>query len=124
IGVVEGREETYDVYYAWDTDSVFEAIREGAADAPPPIVKGDVPLLERVASPDQADRTAVEEAYVAGDRARKRALIEAAAAAGEDAPVGLLRLAIMGDDLDLAAMARRALANASAEEAVDLIVEA
>src|SRR5262245_60240628 len=49
IGVELERDgaELYDVYYAFDTDSVFQAIRAGAADRPPPLVRGDRPLEER-----------------------------------------------------------------------------
>ncbi|MFQ5505557.1 MAG: hypothetical protein ACE5F1_12270, partial [Planctomycetota bacterium] len=61
--------ESYDVYYTWDTDSVFKAIREGIANRkaePRTLVRGDRTILERVASRDSKDRSAVELAYEKG----------------------------------------------------------
>jgi hypothetical protein len=119
--------EQYDVYYAWDTDSVFAAIRKGIEERPggvPEIVRGDRSLAERVASPDSADREAVEAAWLDGDRARRRELLQAALALGADAPLDLLRLAVFGLDLELARTAREALTRATDPGAVDLITEA
>ena len=127
IGVELDGQETYDVFYAWDTDSVFAAIKDGVANRPPPLtppeVRGEGSILERVASRDVVDREAVERAYVKGDRALQHALLQRAVELGADAPVDLLRLALAGFDADLAAMARAALAQAESEKAVDLIVE-
>src|SRR5262249_55110469 len=85
--------KSYDVFYAWDTDSGFKSVREGVANRPPfkNVVRGDRTIVERVASPDNADRTAVERAFDSGDAGVRRSLIEAAAARGPDAPVELLR---------------------------------
>ena len=60
--------------------------RQARARAAKP-VRGDRSIVERVASRDIHDRLAVEAAYREGDRALRRALLEAAAALGEDAPV-------------------------------------
>jgi hypothetical protein len=119
--------ETYDVFYAMDTASVFGAIRDGIADRaaqPPPVVRGDRPLVERVASRDVEDRTAVETAFRDGDRELRQALLAAANEHIDAAPVDLLRLAVFGFDADLARAARAALAKASSGEAVDVINEA
>jgi hypothetical protein len=119
--------ESYDVYYAMDTASVFGAIRDGIADRaaqPPPVVRGDRPIVERVASRDIADRAAVETAYRDGDRELRRALLAAAAERIDAAPVDLLRLAVFGFDAELARLARQALAGARSAEAVDVINEA
>ncbi len=118
---------TYDVYYAWDTDSVFGTISDGIAQreiTPRTIVRGDRPIVERVASHDVQDRTAVEDAYLAGDRELKRSLLEAAREHPEAAPTGLLRLGVFGLDAELAQLARAALARSSSEGAVDVIAEA
>jgi len=125
IGVDEGEREMYDVFYAWDTDSVFAAIREGVADrpAPVPLVRGDRPLAERVADADVLERQAVEREYEQGGRPMREALLQAALAAGEDAPVELLRLALAGHDGGLVRLARSALAGARGPGAVDLLVE-
>jgi hypothetical protein len=119
--------ETYDVFYAFDTDSVFKAISDGIAnrkDKPKPIVKGDRSLVEKVKSRDQGDRKEVETAYQKGDRALKRSLMEAALQLGSEAPPELLRMAVLGFDENMSALARKALAQANNEEAVALISEA
>jgi len=119
--------QTYDVYYAWDTASVFTAIGDGIKnrkDAPAVIVRGDKSLLEKVASPDNADRTAVEQAFAKGDTAERRALIEAAAARPEQSSPDLLRLAVFGFDSALGSKARMALSQSKSAGSVDLISEA
>jgi hypothetical protein len=61
--------ESYDVFYAFDTQSVFDAIEGGIANRttkPEPIVRGDRSLVERVASRALEDRRAVEQAYAEG----------------------------------------------------------
>ncbi|MEZ5966853.1 MAG: hypothetical protein R3F56_23640 [Planctomycetota bacterium] len=118
--------ESYDVYYANDTASVFKAIGDGIANrqAPSPVVRGDRSLLERVTSPDSNDKVAVEQAYQQGDATVRQSLLQAAQAAGQDAPVDLLRLALFGLDQAQSLQARQALANTSSPAAVDLIAEA
>ncbi|MCY2961083.1 MAG: hypothetical protein NTY35_13060 [Planctomycetota bacterium] len=118
--------ETFDVYYAWDTDSVFGAIRKAIEErpAPPPPPTIDRRIEERVASRDVVDRMATEAAYRDGQRDERRALLAAAIAAGDPPPVDLLRLAVFGLDRDAAKLAREALARTNSETAVDLIAEA
>ncbi len=118
------QQETFDVYYTWDTASVFTTITEGITKRPiptPPVVRGDSSLLERVASPDSHDRSEVERAWQQADPATRRALFEAAVRLGGDAPVELLRLAIFGLDSELATKARQSLAQANSVDAVDLV---
>jgi len=127
IGVELDRSEMYDVFYAWDTDTIFNSLRDGIANRPDPgptMVRGDRPVVERVASRDIQDRIAVEAAYQQGDPALRRALLEAAGSHAEAAPVDLLRLAVFGFDAEMSQLARRALAGSSAPEAVGLIGEA
>jgi len=119
--------ESYDVFYYWDTDSVFQTIRDGMekrSEQPPPRTGGDRPLLERVASRDRADRERVEAAYREGDEQERRALLEAAAQHAEAAPLDLIRLAVYDLDLDLNRLALQALARSTSPAAVDLIAEA
>ncbi len=126
IGVELDGEEMYDVYYAWDTDTIFNALRDGIADRPDTptnVVRGDRPITERVASRDVRDRTAVEAAYDDGDAELRRALLAAALEAGDDAPLDMLRLAVFGFDTEMSALARQALARSSTPESVDLIAE-
>ncbi len=120
-------QETYDVFYAFDTDSVFKAIREGITTrdkGPITQVRGDRSIVERVASTDSKDRTAVEQAYLEGDAALRRSLLDAANSLGDKAPVELLRLGVMGLDTELSKKARGALAQTSADGAPDLIAQA
>jgi hypothetical protein len=127
IGLRLDEAEMYDVFYAFDTDSVFAAIREGAAGWPEPLPSvdlGDRDILERVASPDVTDQIAVEQAYEEGDRTRRRALLQAARSAGGDAPVDMLRLALFDLDVELNQLALLALAEAKQESAIGLIGEA
>lgn len=127
IGVELDGQETYDVYYAFDTDSVFEAIRKGVdgrENVPLQPRRGEGSLIDRVLSRRVEDRQSVEDAYQSGDKQLKRALLESALEAGGDAPVELLRLAVMGSDGELLAVARRALSASTDPAAVDVIVEA
>jgi len=120
-------EEMYDVFYAFDTDSVFKAIEEGVKDRASndqPIVRGDRSIIERVASRDIDDRKAVEKAYIEGDRTMKQSLLEAALDLGKAAPVDLLRLPVFGFDLELSQLARRVLAKSESKGVVNLIDEA
>ncbi|MEQ8768690.1 MAG: hypothetical protein RL885_32585 [Planctomycetota bacterium] len=119
--------EVYDIYYAWDTDSVFSTLEEGIDRRqiePRTIVRGDRPILERVASRHIEDRQAVEKAYREGDEQLRQRLLAAAAENPDAAPIELLRLAIYGLDSDLAKRAREALAGSESEHATGLILEA
>lgn len=118
--------ETYDVFYANDTASVFKAIGDGIANrqGPAPVVRGDRTLLERVTSPDSNDKVAVENAFAQGDATLRQSLLQAAQAAGKDAPVDLLRLALFGLDRAQSEQARQTLAQTTSPAAVDLIAEA
>ena len=75
VGGEKDMKESFDVYYANDTASVFKAITDGAAGRPAPreVVRGDRPVVERVASRHVADRAAVEEAWREGDAERRGA---------------------------------------------------
>jgi tetratricopeptide (TPR) repeat protein len=102
-------------------------VREGRANFPPakpPIVRGDRPILERVASRHIADRTAVENAYLNGDEETRRSLLEAAIMNGDAAQVDLLRLAIFGLNVDLSRTARSALAQVKTPDAAELVNDA
>jgi tetratricopeptide (TPR) repeat protein len=118
--------ETYDVFYAWDTDSVFRAIREGIENRvrQPNPPRGDRSLLDKVASRDAADRAEVETAYVAGDANLKAALVQAALDNPEAEQAGLLRLALYDLDENLNKMARVGLSKTNSTGSIDLILEA
>ncbi len=126
VGVELDGAEAFDVFYAWSTQAVFDAIRDGLADrpAPTPAEVGDRSLLDLVSSRDARDREALESAYQRAPRDQQRALLEAALAAGPAAPLDLLRLALPGADPELAALARRALLLSDDERAIELLVAA
>lgn len=119
--------EKYDVFYAWDNDSVANTIRDGIANrnvTANPVVRGDRSIVERVQSRDVQDRNAVEQAYQQGDHELRQSLLAAAAAHPEAAPVDLLREAVFGFDADLGKQARAALARSKDTAAVPLIGDA
>lgn len=119
-------EEAYDVYYTDDTALVFDAIQEGLGTFPPAkpdIVRGDRPVVDRVASRAVQDRREVEKTYRKGDGATRGALLDAAIANPEAAPLDLLRMAIFGLDVEMSRKARRALAQTGSAGATKLISE-
>ncbi|MBK7644964.1 MAG: hypothetical protein IPJ19_18290 [Planctomycetes bacterium] len=119
------QKEVYDVYYAWDTQTIFTALKNGIANRPPPPPPNlDRPLEALVASRDNQDRTAVETAYLAGTTESRRALLRSVLANQQVPSTDLLRLAVHGLDLELARLARAALAQSSDPAAIDLILEA
>ena len=118
--------ESYDVFFMWDTASVFKAIDDGIKNRKiqaPPVVKGDRSLQEKLASPDSEDREEVEGVFEKADAAQRRSLLEAAVAQGEQAPIELLRQAAYGLDPDLAKKARTGMLGAKDPGTVDLIAD-
>ena len=126
IGVELDSKEMYDVYYAWDTDTIFHALADGIANRPPPPpdTRGDLPLEERVASTDAKDRAEVEAAFVRGDWKVRRKLVEAALVHPEVSVLDLLRLALASGDPELARVARKGRAQSPDPAAADLIATA
>lgn len=127
VEVEQNSAEMYDVYYAWDTDTIFNSLRDGIAKrttVPITVVRSDRPVVERIGSVDVEDRTAVEDAYIKGDHATRQMLLERAIALGAGAPADMLRLAVFGLDDDLKRLARRALSQSTSESDIDLILEA
>ncbi|MEO0651399.1 MAG: hypothetical protein AAFZ65_12055 [Planctomycetota bacterium] len=118
--------EVYDVYYAFDTASVFDAIREGIEERElePYDYEQPTELEDLVASPDSADRARVEVLWREGGRAAKQSILNASAKLGPRASLDLLRLALFDVDPDLASQARRQLAATDSAEALDLMLEA
>jgi len=119
--------ETYDVYYAFDTDTIFNALRDGVVDrvAEPTVPdRGDRSLLQRVGSHDSRDREVVERAYLDGDRAFRRTILqEASIRHTEVGESGLLRMALFGEDLELARIAWEALLKSTSVNSIDLICD-
>ena len=127
IGVELDGSEMYDVFYAFDTESVFRTVNEGILNRerePIDVARGDRPIEERVLSRANEDRVAVETVYLESDLVQRRVLLEKAREGGEDAPVDLLRLAVYDLDVELNRLAREALARSTSESAIALIAEA
>lgn len=119
--------EVFDVFYAFDTASVFQSVNDGVVGRinPVPQIERPEPTIEEwVKSVAVKDREAVEEAYRKGAKVERRQLLHAAVSAGPDSPLDLLRMAIFGLDVELAKLAREALAQSQDPAAVDLIAEA
>lgn len=92
------KEEVFDVYYAFDTASVFQTLRDGVKDrvAVPKRPRGaDQTLEERLTSRDNADREWVERVFLEGDETQRMEILGGALAAGEEHSTQLLRLALM-----------------------------
>ncbi len=118
--------ESYDVFYTWDTQSVFDTIRDGIQNRSvpmAPVVRGDRSLLEKLQSPDSRDRDEVEQTFATAEPPRRRSLLDAALAEGEHAPVELLRLAAYGLDPELVGKARLGMQQANDPGTVDLIAD-
>lgn len=116
--------EQYDVYYAFDTDSVFAAVKEGItnrAPSEPAMNRGDRSLFERVASRETLDRMEVEAAYRSGDKVVRRRLLEAAGTYKDVPQVDLLRLALFGPDAELRKVAWDVLIMAPTPDSISLI---
>lgn len=125
---LDGKEQ-YDIYYAFDLKSVFNPIREAIEKRDKSLLrpdprKGDRDITDLVASPDQAHRSAVEQAYLEGSREMRKRLMMSAMARPKAAAVDLLRLAVFGLDPEMAALARQALAKARDPQAIWLINDA
>jgi tetratricopeptide (TPR) repeat protein len=125
IAVALDGTKKYDVYYINDVEHVLYAIKEwGAAPTQPPVVRGDRPIVDRVASRELSDRAAVEAAYQNGDAATRKSLLDAAAKTPGTAPLDLLRLAVFGLDVDMSKRARQALSKTNSADATDLVSDA
>jgi hypothetical protein len=116
----------YDVYFSWDTQTVFTAFKAGVEGRPAPLVlaRDGVSMPDRTQSADAIDRATVEGAYIQGDHATRVALLQATLKNRAVDQNDLLRLAIFGFDVELAHIARQSLAQNQTEAAVDLIAEA
>jgi len=123
VDLEESSVELYDVYFAFDTDSVFQAIRDGVKDRPAPLPIGERPLEDKAASRDVGERVALERAYLTGDRELRRTILESTLKHKELDHADVLRLALFGLDVELARAARKALAETDSEKAVDLILD-
>jgi hypothetical protein len=123
-------EKRFDVYLAFDTQSVLQTVKDGLVGrdaAVQPFVRGDRSLAEKVQSPHAVDRQEMEARFAAAEPAERTQMLEAALAMGDAAPLELLRLAAYSFEPELAARARAGLAKASAPgtaEAIGALLQA
>lgn len=92
------QKEVFDVFYAFDTKSVFDQIKAGIAERtlqPRETERGDRTWQERITSRDQADRLFIERMFQTADEATRVAMLEKAVAAGEAQSAELMRLALL-----------------------------
>jgi len=118
--------EVYDVFYTWDTDSVFKTLADGIKNRKiqaPPIVKGDRSLAERIASPDSEDREAVEAEFAKADASLRQRMLDLGLKAGADVPLELLRQASFSIDPDIAKKARAGMQQSKDPLAIELIAD-
>ena len=119
--------EAYDVFYAFDTDSVFQTIRKGIEDRPDTIIprsEDERTIVERVSSRDSEDRELVEAAWFKADKVVKRSLLRAAVTQTEVSSTDLMRLALFGTDAELAGLAWEALLVSDSPVSVNLLADA
>lgn len=118
--------ERYDVYYSWDTETVFTTFRKGVEGLVEP-PRGERTRDQWVQSADVVERQALERSYAQGDRETRRAILESLRAQSKSAArvdhVEVLRAAIYGFDVELASLARQALADGESDAALELIGE-
>jgi hypothetical protein len=116
--------KTYDVYFSWDTATVFTTFTKGVEGWPLPDDRIEPTSAELALSADVQDREALEREYAQGDREVRRAILTSLVEDRAVDQVEVLRSAIFGFDLELAGLARRALAKCETEGALELLAEA
>ncbi|MFN0207956.1 MAG: hypothetical protein ACKVS6_16740 [Planctomycetota bacterium] len=116
--------KSYDVYFSWDTATVFTTFRKGVEDWPPPIEQLEMSLPDLVKSANVEDRKRVEREYVEGNKDMKRAILEALVNEPVVDQIEVIRTAIFGLDLELTSLARQALAKCKTDGSLDLMAAA
>lgn len=116
--------EQLDVYFSWDTATVTTTFQKGVEGWPEPNQPPE-PTLENLAMSAKVEyRELLEETYAGSDRETKRSILLLLRERPVVDQVEVLRTAIFGFDLELAHIARQALAECKTEPALDLIAEA
>lgn len=121
--------ETYDVYYANDTRSVFDTLQRGIIERRKELTRQvrkrpERPLLDKIGSADVHDRDEIEVAYEKGGRQLKKQILQRAIVSKGADPVDVLRLALYDMDSELNRLAREALMKSKTAMAVELINDA
>jgi hypothetical protein len=116
--------ETLNVFYSWDTATVFTTFKKGVEGWPEPLELVEPTLVDRAHSASVEDREVLERAYADGDRAQRAAILRTLIEKHTVDQTEVLRAAVFGLDLELAGLARRALAQCETEGSLDLMAEA
>jgi len=116
--------ETFDVYYSWDTQTVFTAFVAGVEGWPEPTPPQERSIEGLTKSADVADRLRLEKIYVSSDDEVRRRILRTLATEHVVDQTEVLRSAIFGLDLELSTLARQALAQCETDGALDLMAEA
>ncbi len=120
---IDGTEQL-DVFYSWDTDTVFSTFRKGLEGRPAPLPRAEPTLQNLARSANVEDREALEREYAQGDRETKARILRTLVEEHTVDQVEVIRSAIFGFDLELAHIAERALAKCETEGALDVMAEA
>lgn len=113
----------FDVYYSWDTATVFTTFHKGAEGWPKPLENFEPTLLDLVKSADVNDRLKLELTYKNGDRLVKQQILQSLESDHVVDQLEVLRSALFDLDVELARLARRALAQCRTDAALDLIAQ-
>ncbi|MEZ5973807.1 MAG: hypothetical protein R3E96_02875 [Planctomycetota bacterium] len=89
--------EGFDVFYAFDTKSVFETLKKGVEgrEIKPRVPNADRDWTERLLSRDSEDREFIESRFLTGDENVRSEMLGKALAAGDVYSTQLMRLAIL-----------------------------
>lgn len=123
IGVGTDNKILFDCFLNFDVSPVVKALRENTNISAPAARANETPE-KKLASRDATDRAFVENAYIHGDRARRHALLTAAADAKNSDPFDLLRLGLRDADETSRALACKALLARANANAVPLLIDA
>ncbi|MFN0206559.1 MAG: hypothetical protein ACKVS6_09645 [Planctomycetota bacterium] len=123
IGVEGDAKILFDCFLNFDVSPVVKALKEHGGTAKPESV-GQPAIETKVKSRNANDRILVEKAYIDGDAAKRKSLLEAAAHAKGSDPFELIRLGLNDTNDDLRALARKALTSTATAGAVSLLIEA
>ncbi len=117
------QQATLDVYYSWDTQTVFTAFTKGVEGWAPPLDPAEPTPKRLVQSADARDRQALEKLYTQSDVATRREILTTLIEDRKVDQLEVLRSALYGLDLELASLARKALAKSETEGALDLMAD-
>lgn len=119
--------ESLDIYYAFDTAAVFEAVITSAEGRPEPKRQRfwDLPVVERTGFASAANRAALETAFRTGTLEVRRALLQKSvetSRSGGPEQHELWRLALKSGEPELARLAVEGIATSDQAASIDLVL--